>query len=221
MQNYIGHQGRSDAGARAHTGEDDAVRQAALLGGNPVGDHPVGGGKEHGFARAQREAHGEQHEQHAGHTRGHHGGEGGEDAPPKSAERDDEAGSEAIGEAAGGRLTQRVSHQEGAEDGSELEVGDVKLLLDEAAGDGDVDAVQEGDGADGEHPEDEEPADGHKNLQSYPAAARINRNSNRLWPAQNICSRLRPRCEQVGIAAAIQNDRDCALNGVATLLAGH
>jgi hypothetical protein len=63
MQNDIGDQRRRDAGARAHAGKDDAVGQAALLGWNPVGHQPVGCGKQHGFARAQREAHGQQHQQ--------------------------------------------------------------------------------------------------------------------------------------------------------------
>src|ERR1017187_6330039 len=38
MQNDMGHQWRGDAGAHAHAGEDDTVRQTALPGRNPVGD---------------------------------------------------------------------------------------------------------------------------------------------------------------------------------------
>lgn len=55
MKHHITDGWRSDTGADADSGENDAVGDSALLGRNPPGDKLIGSGIDDGFTGTQQE----------------------------------------------------------------------------------------------------------------------------------------------------------------------
>ena len=126
---------------------------------DPAGDDLAGGGVDDGLTGAEGEADGEEEDEGVAGVRGEEGGEGGGDTPPDGAEGEDAARAEAGDEGAGGELEAGVAEEEGGEDPAEALIGEVEVAGDGEAGDGDIGAVEEGDGAEEEEPRAEEIAD--------------------------------------------------------------
>src|SRR5271154_2788827 len=92
-----------------------------------------------------------------------------EQSPPHRAKSEDLARTKTIGQTPARRLEERVAQHERAEHPSELDVVQLEFALDGTSCDGNVYAVEESDGTDDEHPEDQKPAqlaaeDGHGEL---------------------------------------------------------
>src|ERR1700733_16104455 len=73
------------AGPRSSSGEDPAIRDAALRGRNPARDELIGGRIDDGLPGAKKKTNRDEDEQRAGDVGGAHGGHRGENSPPRDA----------------------------------------------------------------------------------------------------------------------------------------
>ena len=73
VQQKIGDEGRRNAGAHAHPGEDPSAGQPAFRGRDPACHHAVGGGINRGYAHSQSEAQRQQKDQRERNAGGRHG----------------------------------------------------------------------------------------------------------------------------------------------------
>ncbi len=146
----------SQAAARAHSGEDEAVDKTALLLRDPAGDELVGRRVNDRFACAQRETNADEQHHCLGNARGYQRGERSSDAPPHHSQRDHQPRTKAGGEPSRGNLKASVANQKRAEDPTQALVPQTVLGADLQARDGNIRAVEKRDGAKNEKPECEE-----------------------------------------------------------------
>src|SRR5437016_9066698 len=81
-----------------------------------------------------------------------------ENAPPKDSGSEYAARTEAVGQPPSDGLEERVAHQEGAGERSQLNVGEAEFRRNETSGDRKIDAVEVGDRTQDEKPRYQQPA---------------------------------------------------------------
>ena len=125
------------------------VRAGPALRGDPARDAPRRGGEGRRLPDAQHEAQRQEHRQRRGDAAGEraapdeHLQRRGRDPPPGGA-LEDPPRAPAVGERPAGNHEERVAEEERAEHAPHLRLGQVELLHQEGAGNGDVDAAEVG-----------------------------------------------------------------------------
>src|SRR5215467_13981716 len=159
MGHQVSDDGRGDAASDADTGKDDAIGNTALIARNPARDELVRRGVNDRFARTQQKPQKDQNHDGVRNAMGDGRGQSAENAPPQNSGSEHTARAEAVREPARWGLKQRVPPKKGAEDDSEANIAEAELLRNQAARNGEIDAIQIGDRAEYEQPENEQPAD--------------------------------------------------------------
>ena len=162
MDHNVADDGRGEGRTRANAGEDQAVGQAALGGGNPVGHPAVRTGVHDRFAHAQKEPHRPDDQECVRDAGGKAGRKGGEGCPPRGAQGQHAARSKSVNRPAAGDLKESIADKKGAEDLAELHVREVKILGDGMPGNGNIDAVNKTD-----RPHQKDPANQHPTNASW------------------------------------------------------
>src|SRR5258708_9073111 len=180
MLENIADKGRSHASAGAHSGKNQTVGKASLADWNPTRNQAIAGGIDNGLADSQEKAN--THERCNGECESTRNGRGErrENRPPDGSEREHPAWSEAIGKPSPRRLEQGIAPAESAKDSPQFYKIETVFVCDGGSGDTDVHAIQECDGADHEHPENQQPANvswagGHRGSRKPRIVSRLHR----------------------------------------------